>query len=78
MGVVVSALTRSSPTGLMAAVVTTPARPTSLAPAQTFNGLVGTSVGHCDVPSAARPYVLELVGAGSTSTTLPPSVPVSP
>ncbi|MDP1827093.1 MAG: hypothetical protein Q8L48_27715 [Archangium sp.] len=50
----------------------------SLAPTTFFNGLSGSSIGHCDVPFAARPYVLDLVARGQTTTPLPPSVPVSP
>lgn len=50
----------------------------SLAPTTFFNGLSGSSIGHCEVPFAARQYVLDLVTRGQTTTPLPPAVPVAP
>ncbi|MBL8955203.1 MAG: hypothetical protein JNK82_30790 [Myxococcaceae bacterium] len=50
----------------------------SLATNQTFNGLWGSQVGHCEVPDAARLLVTDLVLTGATARPLPPTVPVSP
>lgn len=50
----------------------------SLAPNTFFNGFYGRDVGHCAVPRAAHPYVVDLALRGATSRTPPPSVPVTP
>lgn len=50
----------------------------SLAPTGVFNGLTGQSIGHCDAPRAAAPYVLELVTRHQLTTPLPPAVAVTP
>lgn len=50
----------------------------SLAPNTFFNGFYGRDVGHCAVPRAAHPYVVDLALRGVMSTTPPPSVPVTP
>lgn len=50
----------------------------SAAPTQIFNGYPGSSVGHCEVPTAATPYVRELVLQDAIMTPLPPAVPVTP
>ena len=50
----------------------------SLAPTRLFNGVPGSFVGHCEVPRAAAPYVVELVRTGRITSSLPPDVPVMP
>ncbi|MBE2251308.1 MAG: hypothetical protein IAE78_17335 [Myxococcus sp.] len=48
----------------------------SAAPSARFNGLRGSTVGHCDVPEAAAPWVTSLVKTGKLVAPLPPTVPV--
>lgn len=50
----------------------------SAAPGSVFNGIAGSQVGHCDVPRAAEPYIVQLVTSGTIHSALPPSVPVTP
>jgi hypothetical protein len=49
----------------------------SAAPNSTFGSLPGRYVGHCEVPQAAAPFVMQLVQQG-TVTLPPPAVPVGP
>lgn len=49
----------------------------SLAANRSFSGILGSDVGHCDVPEASEEFALELLQFGRLSNP-PPSVPVTP